>query len=330
MVYINVTITITLINRYDCNEGEVMMKKTGLLLGLALLLLLSACGANGQTATGSMGAQTSGSAEESIGVVNITAEEAYARMNSGDPIVVVDVRTAEEYAENHIPGAILIPNEEIGTEPLAAIPVLNTEILLYCRSGNRSAQAAQKLVGMGYTNVSDFGGIQDWTYETESGAYQTEKKEGTLTSFATYDLNGVAEDESIFADHRLTMINIWATFCGPCLREMPELGQLAADYAERGVQIVGIVADVSQRDDGTYSPEMVETAQALVAQTGAEYPHLLPSVDLVSAKLKSVSAVPETIFVDSAGNLVGQSYVGSRSGGDWARIIDSLLEEAAA
>lgn len=297
-----------------------MMKKIGLLLGLALLLLLSACGANGQTAAGS----------ESMGAVKITAEEAYTRMNSGDPVVVVDVRTAEEYAENHIPGAILIPNEEIGAEPLAALPVLNAEILLYCRSGNRSAQAAQKLADMGYSNVSDFGGIQGWTYETESGAYQTAEKDGTLSSFSAYDLNGVAVDETIFADHQLTMINIWATFCGPCLREMPELGQLAADYAERGVQIVGIVSDVTQKANGTFSPDMVESAQALVTQTGADYLHLLPSSDLVSAKLKSVSAVPETIFVDSAGNLVGQSYVGSRSEEDWARIIDSLLEEAAA
>lgn len=312
------------------------MKKGMLSLGLALLLLLSACGANGHASagnetSGAVGAQASDSSQAAAsGPVKITAEEAYTRMNSGDPVVVVDVRTAEEYAEKHIPGAVLIPNEEIGTEPPAGLPVLNAEILIYCRSGNRSAQAAQKLANMGYTNLSDFGGINDWPYETESGEYQIPKKDGTLSSFSAYDLNGVPVDESIFADYQLTMINIWATFCGPCLREMPELGQLAADYAERGVQIVGIVADVPQRADGTYSPDMVETAQALVTQTGADYRHLLPSADLVSAKLSEVNAVPETIFVDRQGKLVGESYVGSRSGEAWSKIIDSLLKEAAA
>lgn len=312
------------------------MKKSMLLPGLVFLLLLSACGANGPVSvgnetSGAVGRQTSDSSQAAAsGPVKITAEEAYARMNGGDPVVVVDVRTAEEYAEKHIPGAILIPNEEIGTKPPAGLPVLNAEILIYCRSGNRSAQAAQKLADMGYTDLSDFGGINDWPYETESGAYQIPEKDGTLSSFTAYDLNGTLVDESLFADDRLTMINIWATFCGPCLREMPELGQLSADYAERGVQIVGIVADIPQRADGTYSPDMVETAQALVAQTGAKYRHLLPSADLVSAKLGEVNAVPETIFVDRQGKLVGQSYVGSRSGEDWSKIIDSLLEEAAA
>lgn len=311
------------------------MKKNILTLGLAFVLLLSACGANGPASagnetSGAVAAQASDSSQAASGPVKMTAEEAYARMNSGDPVVVVDVRTAEEYAEKHIPGAILIPNEEIGTQPPAGLPVLNAEILIYCRSGNRSAQAAQKLADMGYTNLSDFGGINDWPYETESGEYQVPQKDGTLSSFTAYDLNGVPVDESLFADDRLTMINIWATFCGPCLREMPELGKLSADYAQRGVQIVGIVADVPLRADGTYPPDMVETAQALVAQTGAGYRHLLPSADLISAKLGEVDAVPETIFVDRQGKQVGQSYVGSRSGEDWSKIIDSLLEEAAA
>ena len=80
-------------------------------------------------------------------------------MESGDPVAVVDVRTAEEYAEAHIPGAILLPNEDIGDTAPEQLPVLDAEILIYCRSGNRSAQAAKKLVALGYTNVSDFGGM---------------------------------------------------------------------------------------------------------------------------------------------------------------------------
>lgn len=95
----------------------------------------------------------------------ITAEEAKARMDSGDEILVLDVRTQEEYDAGHIAGAVLLPNETIVDTMPDSLPDLNAEILIYCRSGNRSAQAAKKLAAMGYTNVYDFGGILDWPYD---------------------------------------------------------------------------------------------------------------------------------------------------------------------
>jgi phage shock protein E len=95
----------------------------------------------------------------------ITPEQAKARMDSGDSVTVVDVRTQREYDGGHIESALLIPNETITNERPELLPDLDAEILLYCRSGNRSAQAAKKLIEMGYTNVYDFGGIKDWPYE---------------------------------------------------------------------------------------------------------------------------------------------------------------------
>ena len=86
-------------------------------------------------------------------------------MDSGDAIIILDVRTQEEFNAGHIAGAILIPNETILDEQPALLPDLDAEILVYCRSGNRSAQSANKLLAMGYTNVYDFGGIIDWPYE---------------------------------------------------------------------------------------------------------------------------------------------------------------------
>ena len=83
-----------------------------------------------------------------------------------DDEIVLDVRTPEEYAEAHIPGAINVPNEEIGEEPIAELPDKDQIILVYCRSGNRSKEAAQKLADQGYTNVIEFGGIKDWHGET--------------------------------------------------------------------------------------------------------------------------------------------------------------------
>lgn len=299
------------------------MKKSILLMSTVFALFLTACSMQAPTPPSSNGEEPPVTTNGRV----LTAQEAYDRMQSGAPLVIVDVRTAQEYAEGHIPGAILLPNEEIGDTPPAILPVLDTEILLYCRSGNRSAQAAKKLVDMGYTNVFDFGGINSWPYDTQSGDYVLAEKAGTLSSFTSYDLDGLMVDEQIFADYDLTMVNIWATFCGPCLREMPDLGELSTEYADKGLQIVGIVADVPINENGTFSANMVNTARELVDQTGASYLHLLPSADLLSAKLHQVNTVPETIFVDRQGQLVGDSYGGARSKDKWVQIIDTLLEQ---
>ena len=100
----------------------------------------------------------------------ITMEEAVTMMQEESGYIILDVRTAEEYSEKHIPGAISIPNETIGADDIPELPDKDQLILLYCRSGNRSKQAADKLVKLGYTNIMEFGGINDWTGETVSGA----------------------------------------------------------------------------------------------------------------------------------------------------------------
>lgn len=108
----------------------------------------------------------------------ITQEQARTMMEADDGHMIVDVRRPQEYAEGHIPGAINIPNETIGTEQPKELPDLNQILLVYCRSGNRSKQAAQKLFDIGYTNVYEFGGINTWTgeivAETDTDAEQEE------------------------------------------------------------------------------------------------------------------------------------------------------------
>ena len=89
-------------------------------------------------------------------------------MQEETDFVLLDVRTQEEYASGHIPGAICIPNETIGSEEIPELPDKEQLILVYCRSGNRSKQASEKLVKLGYTNIVEFGGINDWTGETVS------------------------------------------------------------------------------------------------------------------------------------------------------------------
>ena len=94
--------------------------------------------------------------------------EAIAMMEEETDYVILDVRTKEEFGEKHIPDAINIPNEEIGTAEIVELPDKNQLILVYCRSGNRSKQASEKLAALGYTNIVEFGGINDWPGETIS------------------------------------------------------------------------------------------------------------------------------------------------------------------
>ena len=94
----------------------------------------------------------------------ISAEEAYEMMVSQE-VVVVDVRTWEEYDGGHIENAVLVPNESIGSEMPETLPDKEATLLIYCRSGRRSKDAAQKLLKLGYQSVYDFGGVIDWPYE---------------------------------------------------------------------------------------------------------------------------------------------------------------------
>lgn len=141
---------------------------------------------------------------------------------------------------------------------------------------------------------------------------------GILTRFETTDLDGNPVNQALFADYRLTMVNIWATYCGPCLREMPDLGRLAREYAAQGVAVVGIVSDVTAEDTAL--------AREQVAEAGADYTNVVPSADLTNL-LSQVSAVPTTIFVDSRGVQVGSTYLGAKSHDQWAAVIDTMLEQ---
>ena len=132
------------------------MKKNTILFFAAILFLLTGCASRGQVMDGD-------------GMLNsykqISQEQAKEMMEKDDGHVVVDVRRQDEYDAGHIPGAILIPNESINKDQPEELPDLDQIILVYCRSGNRSKQAAQKLFDMGYRNIYEFGGITDWTGE---------------------------------------------------------------------------------------------------------------------------------------------------------------------
>ena len=103
---------------------------------------------------------------EEITYRQVNMDEAITMMEEGSGYIILDVRTPEEFAEKHIPGAINVANETIGTDEIPELPDKDQLILVYCRSGNRSKQASEKLAALGYTNIVEFGGINDWPGET--------------------------------------------------------------------------------------------------------------------------------------------------------------------
>ncbi len=106
---------------------------------------------------------------EEITYRQVNMDEAITMMEEGSGYIILDVRTPEEFAEKHIPGAINVANETIGTDEIPELPDKDQLILVYCRSGNRSKQASEKLVALGYTNIVEFGGINDWPGEIVTG-----------------------------------------------------------------------------------------------------------------------------------------------------------------
>ena len=175
---------------------------------------------------------------------------------------------------------------------------------------------------------------------TDSAGNEADKETETpdfvamaFESFKVKELYGEELTQDIFKDADLTMVNLWGTFCGPCINEMPELGELSEELkAEGKAQIIGIPLDVITIDENdaiVADDEMVEKAKKIVEETGAEYTHLIPEGDFGMLIIGSGAAqyVPTTFFVDSEGKLVGDPVVGAKDKNAWTEIINERLAE---
>ena len=139
-----------------------------LIAAVCLCFLLCGCAQNG--------ASDSDATPDSVEATyrQIDTEKAVAMMERETDYIILDVRTQEEFDAGHIPNAVCIPNESIGTDEIPELPEKDQLILVYCRSGRRSKEASQKLADLGYTNIVEFGGINDWTGETVSEKQKNE------------------------------------------------------------------------------------------------------------------------------------------------------------
>ena len=152
--------------------------------------------------------------------------------------------------------------------------------------------------------------------ETEEAAGETE----AVLTFETTDLDGnVVSSADIFSANKLTAINLWGTYCGPCIGEMPDLEELSGRLAEKECAIVGVVIDVPGADDTA----MVETAREILGETGVTYLNLVPWETCFEDL--PAQFVPTTFFVDSEGHLVGEPAVGARGADEYETLIDDLL-----
>lgn len=153
----------------------------------------------------------------------------------------------------------------------------------------------------------------------DTASSSTEEDEVYRLAFSAQTLDGETVDQSIFENARLNIVNLWATYCSPCIEEMPDLGELAQDGGT-DYQIIGICADL----DGT--DETLQLAKDIVSETGANYTHLQPSESLLPV-LTASNSVPVTFFFDSEGAVVGQGILGARDKETWQNLIADRLAE---
>lgn len=158
--------------------------------------------------------------------------------------------------------------------------------------------------------------------ESPSADDNTSAEEKYFVTFEAATTDGEAWNSDKFANSKLTMINVWATYCNPCLAEMPDLGELAAEYNAADFQIVGVVSDVMADD----SADNIDFAKQLITETKANYPHLLLNESLYMSFVGAVSAVPTTFFVRQDGSMVGY-LTGAMDKENWKTLIDDLLSK---
>lgn len=172
------------------------------------------------------------------------------------------------------------------------------------------------------TDVEDSettGASQEETDKTEDG------DEAEILGFTVYDRD---QNETRLAEYvrgnKVTMLNFWGTFCGPCINEMPDLADIERKYKDKGFEIVGVTTDAMDYYNGSLMPDIMADADEIIKQTNVEYPVVYAGPELI--EYTNITAVPTTFFVDRKGNLLSAPAVGSRSMEDWEDIITELLE----
>lgn len=169
----------------------------------------------------------------------------------------------------------------------------------------------------------DSAAVKAQDHQDETGGQEEEagQDETGQVVFEGQDIEGNEVSSSVFANSKITMVNVWATYCNPCLMEMPGLGELANEYESEDFQLIGIISDVQEGA----GEEALEYAAGLIEQTGADYQHLLLNESLYYGLLTEVTAVPTTFFVDENGQVL-DVVIGAMEKSAWEKKINALLQ----
>ena len=146
-----------------------------------------------------------------------------------------------------------------------------------------------------------------------------------LSNLQTVDIDGKEFSGKNFSDYDLTMVNVFATWCSPCVQEIPDLAEIQKEMKDKGVNIVGVVTDTV--DQTGENQEALEKAKLIRERSKAEYPFLIPDKSNFNGRLSGIQAFPETFFVDKKGQIVGDTYSGSRNKKAWLEIIEKELDK---
>ncbi len=166
----------------------------------------------------------------------------------------------------------------------------------------------------------------DMTKFQQISVFDQPQKERTenmssLGSFEMTGIDGKTYTEDVFRDYDLTLVNVFTTWCSPCVKEIPELEKLYQELKDSGVGVVGVVLDTVDAD-GNQDEDAVKKAEILQQKTDASYPFLIPDEGMMNGRLNGINAFPETFFVDKNGNIVGETYSGSRDLDSWKEIVE--------
>ena len=168
-----------------------------------------------------------------------------------------------------------------------------------------------------YQNISVFDQPQDTSSNPEDVK--------SVGKFETTGIDGKTYTEKVFSDYDLTLVNVFTTWCSPCVKEIPELQELYKEMKEKGVGVAGVVLDTTD-EKGNQDEEAVKKAGILQEKTKAKYPFLIPDTTMMNGRLQGISAFPETFFVDKDGNIVGDTYTGSHTLDEWKEIVEKELK----
>ena len=179
-------------------------------------------------------------------------------------------------------------------------------------------------IDVNITDMTPFRWIS--VFETPQATGSSSEDGTSVGSFETTGIGGDTYTEKVFSDYDLTLVNIFTTWCSPCVNEIPELEKLYQEMKDSGIGVVGVVLDTVDAD-GNQDEDTVKKAEILREKTKASYPFLIPDSTMMNGRLNGIAAFPETFFVDKNGNIVGETYTGSHSLGEWEDIVKKEFDK---